>query len=76
VRLVVQSLALLLSKCRGELVTTNSAITVFIFAFRRSIIWPVNCNQLHVCGCIEKKIEPTKEGAKHILSHAARLIFI
>jgi len=72
----VQSLALLLSKFRGELVTENPAITAFIFAFRKSIILPVNCNVLHYCGFIEKKIEPTKEGAKHILNHATLLIFI
>jgi hypothetical protein len=39
-------------------------------------MWPVNCNLLHFCGFIEKKIEPVKEGAKHILRHAAPLIFI
>ena len=44
--------------------------------FRTSIIWPVNCSLLHFCGFIEKKIEPTKEGAKHILSYAEPLIFI
>lgn len=47
-----------------------------IFAFRKSAMWPVNCNLLHFCGFIEKKIEPVKEGAKHILRHAAPLIFI
>jgi len=44
--------------------------------FRTSIIWPVNFNVLHLCGFIEKKIEPSNEGAKHIFSHAATLIFI
>jgi hypothetical protein len=54
----------------------KSTITIFISAFRKSIIWPVNCNLLHFCAFIEKKIEPAKEGAKHILGHAAPLIFI
>jgi hypothetical protein len=31
---------------------------------------------MHFCGFIEKKIQPTKKGAKHILSHAVPLIFI
>jgi hypothetical protein len=44
--------------------------------FRTSIIRPLNCNLLHFCGFIEKNIEPTKEGAKHILSHVTPLIFI